>query len=192
MAPSTRAAAERDEQRQLEGHRRLGGMAEIIPADPDGLDSAANARRRNAIRSWWIFVVLVCRVRRSSAIVDPRGRSCPTASGSSSWALRSRRSSLRWISRSRRTSSWRSSFPALIFEAAYRIDLRDLMPNLPAITVLATVGVLVTAANGGADAQRRDGALRSSLAFLVGTMLAATDPAADHRRRSRASARRDG
>ncbi len=35
--------------------------------------------------------------------------------------------------------------PGLIFEAAYRIDLRDLMPNLPAITVLATVGVLVTA-----------------------------------------------
>jgi hypothetical protein len=39
--------------------------------------------------------------------------------------------------------------PGLIFDAAYRIDLRDLMPNLPAIAILATVGVLVTAVTVG-------------------------------------------
>ena len=67
--------------------------------------------------------------------------------------------------------------PGLIFEAAYRIDLRDLMPNLPAITVLATVGVLVTAATVALMLNVATG-LSFSLAFLVGTMLAATDPAA--------------
>jgi CPA1 family monovalent cation:H+ antiporter len=67
--------------------------------------------------------------------------------------------------------------PGLIFEAAYRIDLRDLMPNLPAITVLATVGVLVTAATVALMLNVATG-LSFPLAFLVGTMLAATDPAA--------------
>lgn len=67
--------------------------------------------------------------------------------------------------------------PGLIFEAAYRIDLRDLMPNLLAITVLATVGVLVTAGTVALTLNLATG-LPFALAFLVGTMLAATDPAA--------------
>jgi CPA1 family monovalent cation:H+ antiporter len=67
--------------------------------------------------------------------------------------------------------------PGLIFEAAYRIDLRDLMPNLLAISVLATVGVLVTALVVGITLNVATG-LPFALAFLVGTMLAATDPAA--------------
>ena len=67
--------------------------------------------------------------------------------------------------------------PGLIFEAAYRIDLRDLVPNLPAVTVLATVGVLVTAVTVALALNLATG-LPFALAFLVGTMLAATDPAA--------------
>ena len=67
--------------------------------------------------------------------------------------------------------------PGLIFEAAYRIDLRDLMPNLPAIAVLATVGVLVTAGTVALTLNWATG-LPFALAFLVGTMLAATDPVA--------------
>lgn len=67
--------------------------------------------------------------------------------------------------------------PGLIFEAAYRIDLRDLMPNLPAIAVLATVGVLVTAGTVALALNWAIG-LPFALAFLVGTMLAATDPVA--------------
>ena len=67
--------------------------------------------------------------------------------------------------------------PGLIFEAAYRIDLRDLVPNLPAVAVLATVGVLVTAGTVALALNVATG-LPFALAFLVGTMLAATDPAA--------------
>jgi len=67
--------------------------------------------------------------------------------------------------------------PGLIFEAAYRIDLRDLTPNLGAILVLATIGVLVTAVAVGMTLTVATG-LPFALAFLVGTMLAATDPAA--------------
>src|SRR6188508_81927 len=67
--------------------------------------------------------------------------------------------------------------PGLIFEAAYRIDLRDLVPNLGAVTVLATIGVLVTAGTVALALNVATG-LPFGLAFLVGTMLAATDPAA--------------
>jgi CPA1 family monovalent cation:H+ antiporter len=67
--------------------------------------------------------------------------------------------------------------PGLIFEAAYRIDLRDLVPNLAAITLLATVGVLLTAVIVAVTLNLAVG-LPLALAFLVGTMLAATDPAA--------------
>lgn len=67
--------------------------------------------------------------------------------------------------------------PGLIFEAAYRIDLRDLLPNLPAIALLATIGVLVTAVTVAIALNVATG-LPLALAFLVGTMLAATDPAA--------------
>src|SRR5262245_37391487 len=67
--------------------------------------------------------------------------------------------------------------PGLIFEAAYRIDLRDLVPNLAAIVLLATVGVLLTAVAVAIVLNLAIG-LPLALAFLVGTMLAATDPAA--------------
>jgi CPA1 family monovalent cation:H+ antiporter len=67
--------------------------------------------------------------------------------------------------------------PGLIFEAAYRIDLRDLVPNLPAVAVLATMGVLVTAGTVALALNIATG-LPFALAFLVGAMLAATDPAA--------------
>jgi CPA1 family monovalent cation:H+ antiporter len=67
--------------------------------------------------------------------------------------------------------------PGLVFEAAYRINLRDLVPNLAAVGVLATVGVLVTAGTVGLILTMVT-ELPFALAFLVGTMLAATDPAA--------------
>ncbi|MGH2357076.1 MAG: cation:proton antiporter, partial [Candidatus Limnocylindria bacterium] len=67
--------------------------------------------------------------------------------------------------------------PGLVFEAAYRIDLRDLWPNLAAVGLLATVGVLVTAVGVAALVWLATG-MPFGLAFLVGTMLAATDPAA--------------
>ena len=51
------------------------------------------------------------------------------------------------------------------------------MPNLLAIAVLATVGVLVTAGTVALTLNVATG-LPFALAFLVGTMLAATDPAA--------------
>jgi len=67
--------------------------------------------------------------------------------------------------------------PGLVFEAAYRIDVRDLVPNLAAVGMLATVGVLITAGTVGLILSAVTD-LPFSLAFLVGTMLAATDPAA--------------
>jgi CPA1 family monovalent cation:H+ antiporter len=67
--------------------------------------------------------------------------------------------------------------PGLVFEAAYRIDVPDLLPNLPAVGMLATVGVLITAGAVGAILWAVTD-LPFALAFLVGTMLAATDPAA--------------
>ncbi len=67
--------------------------------------------------------------------------------------------------------------PGLVFEAAYRIDLRQLWPNLAAVVALGTVGVLITAAAVAlALVLVADVAL--PLAFLVGTILAATDPVA--------------
>lgn len=67
--------------------------------------------------------------------------------------------------------------PGLVFEAAYRIEVSDLVPNLAAVGVLATVGVLITAGTVGLLLSALTD-LPFSLAFLVGTMLAATDPAA--------------
>lgn len=67
--------------------------------------------------------------------------------------------------------------PGLVFEAAYRISLKDLVPNLAAVGLLATVGVLVTAGIVGLILSTMTD-LPFALAFLVGTMLAATDPAA--------------
>jgi CPA1 family monovalent cation:H+ antiporter len=67
--------------------------------------------------------------------------------------------------------------PGLVFEASYRIDAGELVPDLPAVGVLATIGVLITAGMVGAVVWAVTD-LPFALAFLVGAMLAATDPAA--------------
>jgi len=67
--------------------------------------------------------------------------------------------------------------PALVFEAAYRTDIRILAANLPAVALLAIPGVLISAAAVALVLELLIG-LPFGLAFLVGTMLAATDPAA--------------
>ena len=67
--------------------------------------------------------------------------------------------------------------PALIFEASYQIDFGKLRPSLLGVSLLAGPGVLVSAGlvalflNLGAG-------LPPAQAFVVGAMLAATDPAA--------------
>jgi len=67
--------------------------------------------------------------------------------------------------------------PALVFEGAYRTDVRLLIPSLPAVLLLALPGVLVTALLVAAVLAVVIG-LDFRLSFLVGTMVAATDPAA--------------
>lgn len=67
--------------------------------------------------------------------------------------------------------------PALVFEAAYRTDIDLLIKKLPAVILLAVPGVLVTALLVAVALNLVIG-LDFGLAFLVGTMLAATDPAA--------------
>jgi CPA1 family monovalent cation:H+ antiporter len=67
--------------------------------------------------------------------------------------------------------------PALIFEASYQTDFEKLRPSLLGVSLLAGPGVLVSAAlvalvlNLGAG-------LPPAQAFIVGAMLAATDPVA--------------
>jgi CPA1 family monovalent cation:H+ antiporter len=67
--------------------------------------------------------------------------------------------------------------PALVFEASYQIDFDKLRPSLVGVSLLAGPGVLVSAAlvalflNLGAG-------MPATEAFIVGAMLAATDPAA--------------
>jgi CPA1 family monovalent cation:H+ antiporter len=67
--------------------------------------------------------------------------------------------------------------PALVFDAAYRTDARLLASTLPAVVLLAVPGVLITAA-AVALALAAASPVPLGIAFLVGTMLAATDPAA--------------
>jgi monovalent cation:H+ antiporter, CPA1 family len=67
--------------------------------------------------------------------------------------------------------------PALIFEASYRTDFVHLRPVLPEVALLAGPGVLVTAAVI-ALALAAGAGLDPAQAFVVGAMLAATDPAA--------------
>jgi monovalent cation:H+ antiporter, CPA1 family len=67
--------------------------------------------------------------------------------------------------------------PALVFEGAYRTDPRVLARVAPAVLLLAVPGVLITAALVGVVLNLATG-LDFGLSFLVGTMLAATDPAA--------------
>ena len=67
--------------------------------------------------------------------------------------------------------------PALVFEGAYRTDIRVLARMFPGVLLLAVPGVLITAALVGVVLTLVTG-LDFGLSFLVGTMLAATDPAA--------------
>jgi CPA1 family monovalent cation:H+ antiporter len=67
--------------------------------------------------------------------------------------------------------------PGLVFEAAYRTDARVLASTLPAVALLAIPGVLLTAGTVALVLVSTTG-LGFSASFLVGTMLAATDPAA--------------
>ncbi|HEV7216737.1 MAG TPA: cation:proton antiporter, partial [Chloroflexota bacterium] len=67
--------------------------------------------------------------------------------------------------------------PVLLFHAAYNLDVSELRANIAAISLLAAPGVLLTAALVGV-ALHLAGQLPWSVAFLFGTIVAATDPVA--------------
>ena len=67
--------------------------------------------------------------------------------------------------------------PGLVFEAAYRVDFGELRRTLWAITLLAIPGVVITALVIAAVLTITTG-LHPALAFIIGAMLAPTDPAA--------------
>ena len=67
--------------------------------------------------------------------------------------------------------------PALVFEASYQIDFAKLRPSLLGVSLLAGPGVLVSAALVALFLHFGAG-LPTDQAFIVGAMLAATDPAA--------------
>ena len=67
--------------------------------------------------------------------------------------------------------------PGLVFEAAYRLRLDELRRWLSGLVLLAVPGVLISAAVVAVVLSAMTG-LRPDLAFLVGAMVSATDPAA--------------
>jgi monovalent cation:H+ antiporter, CPA1 family len=67
--------------------------------------------------------------------------------------------------------------PGLIFEASYQIDFGKLRPSLLGVSLLAGPGVLISAALVALFLHVGAG-LPATEAFIVGAMLAATDPAA--------------
>ena len=67
--------------------------------------------------------------------------------------------------------------PALVFEASYQTDFEKLRPSLLGVSLLAGPGVLVSAALV-AVALNLGAGLPPAEAFIVGAMLAATDPVA--------------
>lgn len=67
--------------------------------------------------------------------------------------------------------------PGLVFEAAYRLRLDELRRWLGGLVLLAVPGVLISAAVVAIVLNVMTG-LRPDLAFLVGAMISATDPAA--------------
>jgi CPA1 family monovalent cation:H+ antiporter len=67
--------------------------------------------------------------------------------------------------------------PGLVFEAAIRIEVEDLRPRLLGIALLAVPGVLI-GASVVAGVLAIGAGLPFELAFLVGAIVAATDPAA--------------
>ena len=67
--------------------------------------------------------------------------------------------------------------PGLVFEAAYRLHWEDLRRSSGAIAFLAVPGVLISAGIVAVVLTLATG-LRLDLAFVVGAMVSATDPAA--------------
>ena len=67
--------------------------------------------------------------------------------------------------------------PGLIFEAAFRIDFRDLRRSIAGVMVLAAPGVLISAGVVAVILNLTTG-MRFDLAFVLGAMVSATDPAA--------------
>jgi CPA1 family monovalent cation:H+ antiporter len=67
--------------------------------------------------------------------------------------------------------------PGLIFEAAYKIDLRVLVPAMPAVLLLAGPGVFVTGVVV-AIALHLGAGMDLGVGFVVGAIVSATDPAA--------------
>ena len=67
--------------------------------------------------------------------------------------------------------------PGLVFEAAYRIEIEPLRRTFRGIALLAAPGVVITAAVVAVVLHLATG-LRLDLGFVVGSMVAATDPAA--------------
>jgi monovalent cation:H+ antiporter, CPA1 family len=67
--------------------------------------------------------------------------------------------------------------PGLVFEGAYRLHWEDLRRSYGSIAFLAVPGVLISAAIVGIGLWAVIG-LRPELAFVVGAMVSATDPAA--------------
>jgi len=67
--------------------------------------------------------------------------------------------------------------PGLVFEAAYHIDLGELRRSFVSVSVLAVVGVVITAGLVAAIVSATTG-LDLSLAFVLGAIVCATDPVA--------------
>jgi monovalent cation:H+ antiporter, CPA1 family len=67
--------------------------------------------------------------------------------------------------------------PGLVFEAAYKIDLRELRRTFGVVAVLVAPGVLITAGLVAVVVHAATG-LDLTLAFLLGAMISATDPVA--------------
>ena len=67
--------------------------------------------------------------------------------------------------------------PGLVFEAGYRLDVSHLRRSFAALLFLAMPGVLISAAVVAVTLNLTTG-LRFDLAFIVGAMVSATDPAA--------------
>ena len=67
--------------------------------------------------------------------------------------------------------------PGLLFEAAFRIDFGDLRKSIAGVVVLAAPGVVISAGVVAVILNLTTG-MRLDLAFVVGAMVSATDPAA--------------
>jgi len=67
--------------------------------------------------------------------------------------------------------------PGLLFDAAFRIDFGDLRKSIAGVVVLAAPGVVISAGVVAVILNLTTG-LRFDLAFVIGAMVSATDPAA--------------